>query len=150
MVLFSSLEHIFTTIKTKFKILIFCISTGPHGGMWNFQTPCTGGGSNELISKFLSSMILYNHPSYFKGGEINSCRISPLPALKDKACCRILPGRLLTCGHNYSVHDVVGSNHMPDPVIGTACVLWPNSAAEHVGGLRRYSDRKSCVRIGAF
>ena len=38
-------------------------------------------GSNELISTFLSSrpMILYNHPSYFKSGEINSCRLSPLP-----------------------------------------------------------------------
>ena len=42
-VLFNSLEHIFTTIKTKFKIVIFCISTGPHRGMWNLQTPCTGG-----------------------------------------------------------------------------------------------------------
>ena len=78
MVLFSSLEYIFTTIKTKFNIFIFCISTGPHGGMWNFQTSCTGG-FNELISKFLSSVILYNHPSYFKSGERNSCRLSPLP-----------------------------------------------------------------------
>ena len=32
-VLFSSLEHIFTTIKTKFKIFIFYIYTGPYGGM---------------------------------------------------------------------------------------------------------------------
>ena len=39
---------------------------------------------------------------------------------------------------------------MPDSVIGTACVLWHDSAVEHVGGLGRYSDRKSCVRIGAF
>ena len=30
------------------------------------------GGSSELISKFLSSMVLYNHSSYFKSGEINS------------------------------------------------------------------------------
>ena len=41
--------------------------------------PPVQGGSNELISKFLSPMILYNHPSYFKSGEINSCRLSPLP-----------------------------------------------------------------------
>ena len=34
-----------------------------------FRSPVQGG-SNELISKFLSSMILYNHPSYFKTGEI--------------------------------------------------------------------------------
>ena len=39
-----------------------------------FRPPVQGGGvSNELISKFLSSMILYNRPSYFKSGEINSC-----------------------------------------------------------------------------
>ena len=38
-----------------------------------------GGGSSELISNFLLSMILYNHSSYFKSGEINSCRLSPLP-----------------------------------------------------------------------
>ena len=44
-----------------------------------FRTPVQGG-SNELISKFLSSMILYNHQaSYFKSGEINSYRLSPLP-----------------------------------------------------------------------
>ena len=78
LVLFSSLEHTFTTIKTKFKILIFCIFTGPHGVCGIFRPPVQGG-SNELISKFLSSMTLYNHPSYFKSGEINSCRLSPLP-----------------------------------------------------------------------
>ena len=39
---------------------------------------------------------------------------------------------------------------MPDSVIGTACVLRHDSAVEHVGGLCRYSDRKSCVRVGAF
>ena len=44
-----------------------------------FRSPVQGG-SNELISKFLSSMILYNHSSYFKTGEINSCRLSPLPS----------------------------------------------------------------------
>ena len=75
------------------------------------------------------------------------------PRMYSGGLCRILPGRILTCGHTYSVHDsriLLGSYHMPDSVIGTACVLWPGSAVEHVGGLGRYSDRKSCVRIGAF
>ena len=40
--------------------------------------PPVQGGSNDLISKFLSSMVLYNDPSYFKSGEIDSCRLSPL------------------------------------------------------------------------
>ena len=57
-------KQIFTTMKTIFKIFIFCISTGPYGGMWNLLTPCTGD-SSELISKCLSSMILYNYSSYF-------------------------------------------------------------------------------------
>ena len=48
-------------------------------GVCGIFRPPVQGGSNELISKFLSSMILYNHPSYFKSGEINSCRLSPLP-----------------------------------------------------------------------
>ena len=48
------------------------------------------------------------------------------------------------------VRILLGSYHMPDSVIGTACVLWPDSAVEHVGGLCRYFDRKSCVQIGAF
>ena len=55
-------------------------------GLCGIFRPPVQGGSNELISKFLSSMILYNHPSYFKRGEINSCRLSPLPTrvtLKD-------------------------------------------------------------------
>ena len=49
-------------------------------GVCGIFRPPVQGGSNELISKFLSSMILYNHPSYFKSGEINSCRLSPLPS----------------------------------------------------------------------
>ena len=48
-------------------------------GVYGIFRPPVQGGSNELISKFLSSMILYNHLSYFKSGEINSCRLSPLP-----------------------------------------------------------------------
>ena len=48
-------------------------------GVCGIFRPPVQGGSNELISKFLSSMILYNHPSHFKSGEINSCRLSPLP-----------------------------------------------------------------------
>ena len=48
-------------------------------GVCGIFRPPVQGGFNELISKFLSSMILYNHPSYFKSGEINSCRLSPLP-----------------------------------------------------------------------
>ena len=49
-------------------------------GVCGIFRPPVQGGSNELISKFLSSMILYNHSSYFKSGEINSCRLSPLPS----------------------------------------------------------------------
>ena len=48
-------------------------------GVCGIFRPPVQGGSNELISKFLSSMILYNHPSYSKSGEVNSCRLSPLP-----------------------------------------------------------------------
>ena len=48
-------------------------------GVCGIFRPPVQGGSNELISKFSSSMILCNHPSYFKSGEINSCRLSPLP-----------------------------------------------------------------------
>ena len=44
--------------------------------------PLLQGGCSELISKFWSSMILYNHSSYFKSGEINNCRFSPLPTLR--------------------------------------------------------------------
>ena len=35
----------------------------------------------NCFQNFLSFMILYNHPSYFKSGEINSCGLSPLPTL---------------------------------------------------------------------
>ena len=43
------------------------------------RPPVQGGGSCELISKFLLFMTLYNHPLDFKSGEINSCELSPLP-----------------------------------------------------------------------
>ena len=48
-------------------------------GVCRVFRPPVQGGSNELISKFVSFMILYNHPSYFKSGEITNCRLSPLP-----------------------------------------------------------------------
>ena len=51
-------------------------------GVCGIFRPPVQGGSIELISKFLSSMILYNHPSHFKSGEINSCRLSPLPTMR--------------------------------------------------------------------
>ena len=48
-------------------------------GVRGIFRPLVQGGSSELISKFLLSVILYSHSSYFKSGEINSCRLSPLP-----------------------------------------------------------------------
>ena len=81
---FQFIGTLFTTIKTKFKILFiylfffFVFLQVLLGGMWNFQTPYTGG-SSELISKLLSSMLLYNRSPYFKSAEINSNRLSPLP-----------------------------------------------------------------------
>ena len=51
-------------------------------GVCGIFRPPVQRGSNELISIFLLSMILYNHPSYFKSGEINSCRLSPLPTYR--------------------------------------------------------------------
>ena len=66
--------------KQNSKLSFFAFLQVPIGVCGIFRPPVQGG-SNELISKFLSSMILYNHPSYFKSGEINSCRLSPLPTL---------------------------------------------------------------------
>ena len=83
-VLFSVLEHIFTTIKTKSKI-VFAFLQVPMGVCGIFRQ-LVQGGSNELISKFLSSMILYNHPSYLKSGEIYSCRLSPIPIKRSYQC----------------------------------------------------------------
>ena len=65
--------------KQNSKFSLFCISISPYGSMWNLQTPCTGGFPVNWFQNFLSSMIMYNHSSYFKSGEINSCRLSPLP-----------------------------------------------------------------------
>ena len=64
--------------KQSSKFYFFAFLQVPMGVCGIFRAPVQGG-SNELISKFSSSMILYNHPSYFKSGEINSCRLSPLP-----------------------------------------------------------------------
>ena len=61
-------------------------------GVCGIFRPPVQGGSNEMISKFLSSMILYNQPSYFKSGEINSCRLSPLSTLR--------------CLHNVLYHNL--------------------------------------------
>ena len=65
--------------NSKFSFF-FSIVQVPMGVYGIFRSPVQGG-SNELISKFLSFMILYNHSSYFKSGEVNSCRLSPLPTL---------------------------------------------------------------------
>ena len=73
--------------KQNSKFLFFAFLQVPMGVCGIFR-PRVQGGSNELISKFLSSTILYNHPSYFKSGEINSCRLSPLPN-KRHGHCRI-------------------------------------------------------------
>ena len=78
-VLFNSLEHIFTTIKTKFEFSYFCIFYRALWGTCKFFRPPVQGGSCELISKFLPSMTLYKYPSYFKSEEINSRELSPLP-----------------------------------------------------------------------
>ena len=58
-------------------------------GVHGIFRPPVQGGSSELISNFLSSMIWYNHSSYFKSGEINSCRLSPLPTITSQPCVEI-------------------------------------------------------------
>ena len=64
--------------KQNSKFLFFAFLRVPMGVCGIFRPPIQGG-SSKLISKFLPSMILYNHSSYFKSGEINSCRLSPFP-----------------------------------------------------------------------
>ena len=44
-----------------------------------FFRPPLREASCELLSKFSSAKALYNNPSYFKSGEINSCQLSSLP-----------------------------------------------------------------------
>ena len=66
--------------KQNSKFTFFAFLQVPMGVCGIFRPPVQGG-SNELISKFLSSMILYNHLSYFKSGEMNSCRLSPLSTI---------------------------------------------------------------------
>ena len=75
MVLFSSLEHIFTTIKTKFKIFIFFFFFFflhfPMGVCGIFRPAVQGFQWIDFKIFIISSMILYNQSSYFKSGEIN-------------------------------------------------------------------------------
>ena len=100
-VLFSSLEHIFTKIKTKFKFSFFsAFSTGLCGGTWTLQTSCTGGFL-WIDFRFLSSMTLYNHLSYFKSVEINSFELSPLPTCMFNHIC--LPKRVTYLEGNLSL-----------------------------------------------
>ena len=80
-VLFGSLEHILTTIKRKFRFSYLCIL---YRFLWrhvNFSDPLYRGVPVNWFQISLSSMTLYNHPSYFKSGEINSRELSPLPNL---------------------------------------------------------------------
>ena len=64
--------------KQNSEFSYFAFLQVPMGVCGIFRPPVQGG-FNELISKFLSSMILSNHSSYFKSEEINSCRLSPFP-----------------------------------------------------------------------
>ena len=75
-VLFSSLEHTFTTIKTKFKFSIFfCIFCRSLWGHVNSRPPV----QEVPVSVFCESHPWHCHPLYFKSGEINSCELSPFP-----------------------------------------------------------------------
>ena len=68
--------------KQNSKLSFFAFLQVPMGVQGIFRPPVCTWGASELISKFLSSMILYNHSSYLKSGEINSCRLSPLPNIR--------------------------------------------------------------------
>ena len=111
-------------------------------GMWNLQTPCTGG-SSELISKYLSSVILYNHSSYFKSGEINSCRLSPLPTVSSLypiGCTPLNTVPILSCvkayskNHHFRVFIMIkiGQTH----VFLKDCVHIHQIGSHFVGGYR--------------
>ena len=68
--------------KCLFFFFFFFFFSFLYKSLWGYvesSDPLYREGSSELISKLLSSMLLYNHSSYFKSGEINSCRLSPLP-----------------------------------------------------------------------
>ena len=78
MTLVVSLEHIFTTLEQNSKFSFFCISTGPHEVMGNLQTPCTGWFQWIDFKIFIIYDIVQSS-FIFKSGEINSCRLSPLP-----------------------------------------------------------------------
>ena len=97
MVLFSSLEYIFYHNQNKIQFfLFFAFLQVPIGVCGIFRPLYREGGSNELILNSLSPMILYNHPLFFKSGEINSCRLSPLPTIRANKC-QIGKSRFLTC-----------------------------------------------------
>ena len=86
-VLFISLEHILTQSKqisnflfSFFSFLFFFFFFFLHfcrsfGSTWTLQTMYRIQGKGFLWIDFIffSSMALYNHPLYFKSGEINSC-----------------------------------------------------------------------------
>ena len=77
-VLFSSLEHILTTIKTKFQFSYFCILYRFLLGYVNFLDPLYRGFLWIDFKFFIIHDILQ---SSFICGEINNCELSPLLAI---------------------------------------------------------------------
>ena len=71
--------------KQNPKFSFFAFQQVPMGVCGIFRPPVQGG-SSELISKFLWSIILYNHSSHFKSGEINS--FSEIRSISSTACPR--------------------------------------------------------------
>ena len=55
--------------KQNLKFSFFVFLQVPMG-VCGISRPPVQGGSSELIPKFLSSMILYNHSSYFNGSQL--------------------------------------------------------------------------------
>ena len=109
-------------------------------GVCGIFRPPVQGGSNELISKFLSSMTLYNHPSYFKSGEVNSCRLSPLPTLrvlKPKLVFGTILKMILLAlkWHQHFTDWMFGCNAMTKSGQGLVCIMkkwfWENSVWSH-------------------
>ena len=71
-------NKVFTTIKAKFKIFIFSIFAFLRVPMGYVESSDSlYRGFQWIDFKTLPSMLLYNNSSYFKSGEINSCRLSP-------------------------------------------------------------------------